>query len=138
MRSSCGEVANLLGKECSVWTLAMPLIKVQTSVSDTSNVDVDALLKSLSSNLASHLGKPESYVMTAFEPGVPMTFGGTSEPVCYVEIKSVGTMGSTKTSAMSSAFCEDLSKALAVDKDRIYIEFADSAGHMWGWNGRTF
>ncbi|MEM9535299.1 MAG: phenylpyruvate tautomerase MIF-related protein [Cyanobacteria bacterium P01_E01_bin.45] len=116
----------------------MPLIKVQTSVADTSIVNVDGLLKSLSSGLASHLGKPESYVMTAFESGVPMTFAGTSEPVCYVEIKSVGTMGSDKTGAMSTAFCQELSDALGVEKGRIYIEFADSAGYMWGWNGRTF
>ncbi|MGK7911853.1 MAG: phenylpyruvate tautomerase MIF-related protein [Synechococcus sp.] len=116
----------------------MPLIKVQTSVADASIIDVDSLLKSLSSGLASHLGKPESYVMTAFESAVPMTFGGTSEPACYVEIKSVGTMGSEKTSAMSTAFCQELSKTLGVDKNRIYIEFADSAGYMWGWNGRTF
>ncbi|MEL7476350.1 MAG: hypothetical protein AAGJ55_08985, partial [Cyanobacteria bacterium J06555_12] len=33
----------------------MPLIKVQTSVADTSTATVDSLLKSLSSGLASHL-----------------------------------------------------------------------------------
>ena len=131
-------IANLLRQRGSVPPSNMPLIKVQTSVADTSTVNVDGLLKSLSSGLASHLGKPESYVMTAFKSGVPMTFAGTSEPVCYVEIKSVGTMGSDKTAAMSAAFCQELSDALGVNKGRIYIEFADSAGYMWGWNGRTF
>ena len=116
----------------------MPLIKVQTSITDTSGLDVEGLLKSLSAGLSQHLGKSEAYVMTAFESGLPMTFGGTTDPACYVEIKSVGTMGSSKTSAMSAAFCQELSTALGVDKDRIYIEFADSPGHMWGWNGRTF
>ena len=116
----------------------MPLIKVQTSVSDTSNTTVNSLLKSLSADLAKHLGKSEAYIMTAFEPNTPMTFAGTDEPTCYVEIKSVGTMGGTKTSAMSAAFCEQLSDALGVPKNRIYIEFADAEGAMWGWNGRTF
>ncbi|MHC5831224.1 MAG: phenylpyruvate tautomerase MIF-related protein, partial [Nostoc sp.] len=25
-----------------------------------------------------------------------------------------------------------------VPKNRIYIEFADAKGAMWGWNGKTF
>ncbi|WP_017326460.1 phenylpyruvate tautomerase MIF-related protein [Synechococcus sp. PCC 7336] len=116
----------------------MPLIKVQTSVSDTSSTDLETLLKSLSADLAQHLGKSEAYIMTAFEPNTSMTFAGTADPACYVEIKSVGTMGSAKTSAMSAAFCEQLSDALGVPKNRIYIEFADAEGAMWGWNGRTF
>ena len=60
----------------------MPLIKVQSSVNAPDNAVKD-LLTGLSSKLAKHLGKPESYVMTAFEPDVTMSFGGTFEPVCY-------------------------------------------------------
>jgi len=116
----------------------MPLIKVQTSVSAAETSEVDTLLKSLSAKLATHLGKPESYVMTAFEPGVPMTFAGTSEPVCYVEVKSVGSMKPEQTKAMSQDFCQQINEALGVDKDRIYIEFNDAKGYLWGWNGSTF
>lgn len=116
----------------------MPLIKVQTSNSSPDRAQVEELLKDLSARLASHLGKPESYVMTAFEADVPMTFGGTTDPVCYVEIKSVGTMGGAKTQAMSQEFCDRLETALGVPKNRTYIEFADAPGAMWGWNGRTF
>jgi phenylpyruvate tautomerase len=115
----------------------MPLIKVQTSVPTPETAQVEALLKALSASLASHLGKPESYVMTAFEGDVPMTFGGTTDPVCYVEIKSVGTMGS-KTKAMSQEFCAKVESALGVPKNRTYIEFSDAPGAMWGWNGGTF
>ncbi|MEO0801348.1 MAG: phenylpyruvate tautomerase MIF-related protein [Cyanobacteria bacterium J06642_2] len=115
----------------------MPLIKVQTSLSDTAALDVEGLLKSLSADLARHLGKSESYVMTAFESGVPMTFAGTAEPTCFVEIKSVGTMGA-KTKTMSASFCQHLSDALEIPTERIYIEFADAKGAMWGWNGQTF
>jgi phenylpyruvate tautomerase PptA (4-oxalocrotonate tautomerase family) len=116
----------------------MPLIKVQTSVSAAEKSEVDALLKGLSAKLARHLGKPESYVMTAFEPGVPMTFAGTSEPVCYVEVKSVGSMKPEQTKAMSQDFCQQINEALSVDKNRIYIEFNDAKGYLWGWNGSTF
>lgn len=116
----------------------MPLIKVQTSVSAAEKSEVDTLLKGLSAKLARHLGKPESYVMTAFEPGVPMTFAGTSEPVCYVEVKSVGSMQPEQTKAMSQDFCQQINEALGVDKNRIYIEFNDAKGYLWGWNGSTF
>ncbi|HEY9763848.1 MAG TPA: phenylpyruvate tautomerase MIF-related protein [Trichocoleus sp.] len=116
----------------------MPLIKIQTSVTAPDKAQVESLLKDLSASLASHLGKPESYVMTAFEPEVPMTFAGTTEPVCYIEIKSVGTMGGARTKAMSQDFCSKVETALGVPKNRTYIEFADAAGAMWGWNGSTF
>ncbi len=116
----------------------MPLIKVQTSVSTPSQPEIEAMLKSLSAKLAKHTGKPESYVMTAFESEVPMTFAGNTDPVCYLEIKSVGTMKSEQTKSMSQDFCQEINQTLGVPKDRIYIEFADARGAMWGWNGRTF
>ncbi len=116
----------------------MPLIKVQTSVAAPDTAQVEGLLKNLSASLAKHTGKPESYVMTALEPNISMSFGGTFDPVCYVEVKSVGSMSSTQTKAMSQDFCSQISKALSVPGDRIYIEFADAKGAMWGWNGSTF
>lgn len=116
----------------------MPLIKVQTSVASPEKSQIETLLKGLSSSLAKHLSKPESYVMTAFESDVPMSFSGTFDPVCYVEVKSVGSMSSTQTKAMSQDFCQTISDAIAVPTNRIYIEFADAKGSMWGWNGSTF
>jgi phenylpyruvate tautomerase PptA (4-oxalocrotonate tautomerase family) len=76
----------------------MPLIKVQTSaLIAASDAQVNDLLKNLSAKLAKHLNKPESYVMTSFEPQAKMTFGGTFEPVCYLEIKNIGTMSPAQT-----------------------------------------
>lgn len=115
----------------------MPLIKVQASVT-TERMTIETMLKQLSASLASHLGKPESYVMTAFEGEVPMTFAGSSEePVCYIEIKSIGTMGA-KAKAMSQDFCAQIEKTLGVPQNRTYIAFTDATGAMWGWNGTTF
>lgn len=116
----------------------MPLIKVQTSASAPDRTAIETLLKQLSANLAKHIGKPESYVMTAFEPDVAMTFAGTTDPVCYIEIKSVGSMSSAQTKAMSQDFCQQVNAALGVPTNRTYIEFADAKGYMWGWNGSTF
>ncbi|MEB3295499.1 MAG: phenylpyruvate tautomerase MIF-related protein [Synechococcales bacterium] len=115
----------------------MPLIKVQTSL--TPNADqAQQLLLGLSSSLAQHVGKPESYVMTALEPGVAMTFGGTTEPVGYVEVKNIGTMTPQQTKAMSQDFCQQIQETLGIAPNRIYIEFNNATGSMWGWNGGTF
>ena len=116
----------------------MPLIKVQSSISQPEAETVKKLLTKLSAKLAQHLGKPESYVMTAFEADKTMTFGGTFDPVCYVEIKSVGTMTADQTKKMSQDFCTEISQQLDISPKRIYIEFADAKGYLWGWNQSTF
>ena len=118
--------------------ISMPLIKVQTSVDKPAEGAVEDLLKQLSASLAEHLGKPETYVMTAFEPSTQMTFGGTTDPTCFIQIKSVGTMGGSKTETMSQDFCAKVQASLGVPPNRTYIEFNDSQGAMWGWNGTTF
>ena len=116
----------------------MPLLKIQSSIPTPTPEVVSTLLKGLSGKLAQHLNKSEAYVMASFEGGLPMTFGGTDAPSCYVEVKSVGTMSTLQTQAMSSEFCEHPESELGVSKNRIYIEFADAKGSMWGWNGTTF
>ena len=116
----------------------MPLIKVQSSISTPEKVKVEGMLKTLSSKLAKHVGKPESYVMTAFEGEVPMPFGGSTEPVCYIEIKNIGTMKPEQSKSMSQDFCQEINQALGVPAIRIYIDFADAKGSMWGWNSTTF
>lgn len=70
----------------------MPFIRILTSVTfpRPSGLAEDALLRDLSALLARELGKPESYVMTCLDAGARMTFAGTDEPTCYVEVKNVG------------------------------------------------
>ncbi|OZH54343.1 macrophage migration inhibitory factor family protein [Hydrocoleum sp. CS-953] len=117
----------------------MPLIKVKTSVSKPEKDQIDTLLKSLSSGMAKHFSKSESYVMTIFESDIPMTFGGNSnEPVCYMEIKSIGSMNPNQTKAISQDFCQQINQVLGIPTNRIYIEFSDAKGSMWGWNSSTF
>ncbi len=115
----------------------MPLIKLQTPL-QTEPAAVEELLKSLSAALAKQVGKSEAYVMTAFEGGIPMTFAGSGDPCCYVEIKSVGQFSADQTQAMSEFFCSAIEEKLGIPKKRIYIEFGDAKGYLWGWNGTTF
>ena len=119
----------------------MPVIKVQTSCAPDQPTS-QTLLKTLSRKLSQHLGKPESYVMTILEPNVAMTFAGTTDPVCFVEVKSLGQFSPALTKAMSQDFCTTISDAIGVDPSRTYIEFNNAVGTaeqaMWGWNGSTF
>ncbi len=115
----------------------MPLINIQVSITPNPT-EVEPLLKNLSSLLAKQFGKPESYVMTALRSDIFMTFGGTNSPSAYVEIKNIGTMNSPQTAAISQAVCSQIHSALGIAPNRIYIEFTDAKGYLWGWNGATF
>ncbi len=114
----------------------MPLIRIVSSADPPPAPD--SLLRDLSALLARELGKPESYVMTCLEPRARMTFGGSDEPSCYVEVKNVGTFTAAKTALVSGVLAERLTAALGVPGNRIYIEFADAKPHMWGYDGDTF
>jgi len=111
----------------------MPLINLRTNIPNIH--DADGLLKSLSAALASATAKPECYVMTLLEAGIPMTFAGSSEPCAFVEIKSIGSL---VPAAMSAQFCELIEASLGISKDRIYLGFHDVSASEWGWDGRTF
>ena len=115
----------------------MPLIKVYTSAIVESDQQI-ILLNQLSQQLAVQLSKPEAYVMTALESGMAMTFGGTSDPACYIEIKSIGILLPEQTKAMTTVFCGLIEQMLGVPRSRTYIEFTNAIGPMWGWNGDTF
>jgi phenylpyruvate tautomerase PptA (4-oxalocrotonate tautomerase family) len=75
--------------------------------------------------------------MVAFENNPHMLFGGTDDPLMYVELKSIG-LPQNRTKEISAALSEFLQKETGVTPDRIYIEFSDAERAMWGWNGSTF
>lgn len=114
----------------------MPLLKITTSMPAAR--DDGKLLANLSQLCADRLGKPEAYVMTAIEHPSLMTFGGTTEPACYVELKNIGRFSPELTEQLSAELCERLSSGLGVAKNRIYIEFTDAEGYLWGHDGETF
>ena len=114
----------------------MPYIKIQ-SAAPIEDQNKAALLKDASKQLAQLLGKPESYVMTAFTKAEAMTFAGDDGPCAFLEVKSIG-LPTTATAALSKALCALVGQYLDVPQSRVYIEFADAPGAMWGWDGRTF
>ena len=111
----------------------MPLINVRTSLPDLK--DGELLLQELSAALAKLTGKPEAFVMTMLQTGVPMTFAGSAEPCAFVEIKSIGAL---QPSEMSRTFCDLIEARMGISAKRVYIGFEDVQPSCWGWNGNTF
>jgi phenylpyruvate tautomerase len=116
----------------------MPFLHVFTSARLPESRVAQALLERLSATLADQLKKPEKYVMTCLTPEAEMTFGGSSEPACYVELKNIGEFTPELTERLSARLCEMLAQGLGVAKSRIYIEFANAEPHLWGYDGQTF
>jgi phenylpyruvate tautomerase len=114
----------------------MPLLRITTSTDPAP--EHAHVLQNLSRLLAQRLAKPESYMMTAIEYSATMTFAGTTDPTCFVELKNVGNFRPELTERLSGEICERLSSALGVPKDRIYVEFSDAQGYLWGHDGVTF
>lgn len=95
------------------------------------------LLKRASEAVAEILGKPERYVMVSLEHNLDMMFAGTDAPTAYLELKSIG-LPAERTQDLSARLCGLIEDDLDIPRDRVYIEFADAARHLWGWNGTTF
>ena len=115
----------------------MPLIQVFTSSGAPAD-GAKGLLGELSKLAAARFGKPERWVMTCLVPGLPMTFGGDGAPTAFVAVKNIGKMTPDDTSTLSRDICDRLARGLGLGADRVYIDFHDASGYLWGWNGETF
>ena len=114
----------------------MPLIKLRTNVSIKKD-QTPQLMSEFSQLLASETGKPERYVMVEVKGDREMLFGGTSEPLAYVECKSIG-LSSGQAKSLSQAISQVLNTQLNITADRVYIEFSNCPAEFWGWNNSTF
>jgi phenylpyruvate tautomerase len=116
--------------------MTMPFLKIQTNVV-INEEKTTAVLKKASRTVAQKLNKPEQYMMVGVETGCPMIFAGTKEPAAFVDLKAIG-LPADKTKELSRLVCELIESELGVGKDRIYLNFANVPGNLWGWNGDTF
>jgi phenylpyruvate tautomerase len=116
----------------------MPLLNLFTSAALPQDPALSQMLGSLSALLARELGKPERYVMVGLSPGLQMSFGGSREPCCYAELKNVGRLSSETVEHLSEILCDAIAKSLALPTNRIYIEFTNADGALWGYDGGTF
>ena len=114
----------------------MPMLKIQTNT-PVAEATKKVLVTVASGIVAEMLGKPERYVMISVEENPAMLFGGSDAPLAYLELKSIG-LPENRTGEFSTRLAKLLEEQLGLPSDRVYIEFADAARHMWGWNGGTF
>jgi phenylpyruvate tautomerase PptA (4-oxalocrotonate tautomerase family) len=114
----------------------MPFLKLSTNVEITEQQSKQ-LLGKLSQLVAQQTGKPERYVMVELTAGKTMMFAGSSDPLAYLECKSIG-LSTTQATALAAALNPALTSALPIAADRIYIEFSNCPAEYWGWNGSTF
>jgi phenylpyruvate tautomerase len=116
----------------------MPLLCLYSSAPHPEEPALSQTLKSFSSLLAHELSKPERYVMVALAPKLEMSFAGSREPACYAELKNVGELEPDKVEHLSEVLCDAIAKSLGVARNRIYIEFTNADGALWGFDGGTF
>jgi phenylpyruvate tautomerase len=116
----------------------MPFLSLFSSAVQPEEPGLSRMLKDFSSLLARELGKPERYVMVGLTPRLQMSFAGSSESACYAELKNVGRLDPEKVEHLSEVLCDAIAKALAVPRNRIYIEFTNADGALWGFDGGTF
>jgi phenylpyruvate tautomerase len=122
-----------------MYNLDMPLLSLMTSAAVPNAARRAEIFTRLTALLARELDKPEGYVMVALNPGAQLSFGGdAATPCCYAELKNVGQLGAERVAALSQLLCAELEGLLRVSQARIYIEFTNSDGAFWGWNGETF
>jgi phenylpyruvate tautomerase PptA (4-oxalocrotonate tautomerase family) len=114
----------------------MPYLHIRTNVS-VEPAQQSASLARCSTAVAEALGKSERYVMVSLEAGQAMRFAGDDAPCAYLELKSIG-LPEARSAELSATLCALIEAQLQIPQQRIYIEFADAARHMWGWNGATF
>ena len=114
----------------------MPLLRIQTNRPLGADI-LRELPKLASQRVAALLGKPERYVMVTLEHNPAMLFAGTDAPLAYLELKSIG-LPTARTGELSKGLCELVGQQLGIAQDRIYIEFANASGNLWGWDGGTF
>ncbi len=114
----------------------MPYLKIQTNLPVTRKAQ-RVILREASGLIADELEKPESMVMIALESDIPMLFGGSDDPVAFLELKAVG-LPVRRTRQLSKVLCALIKNHLGVTKQRVYVKFIDVKHGMWGWKGDTF
>ncbi len=111
----------------------MPAVTIRTSLKDVQ--DSNSFLLAVSKSISELTGKPETYVMTLLHTGMQMSFAGSLEPCCFVEVDSIGSLS---PKSMSKTICELIESHLGIESNRTYIKFFDVEASKWGFDKTTF
>ncbi|MBN1847497.1 MAG: hypothetical protein JW932_02845 [Deltaproteobacteria bacterium] len=114
----------------------MPYFSIETN-SVIKKESKQALLKKATVFIAVMLGKPESFVMVSIQSESDLVFGGSHQTAAFVQLKSIG-LPKDRCAEFSDKICGFIHQEMKIPKERIYIDFTDINGTMFGWNGKTF
>ena len=114
----------------------MPYFRIETNGTMDRDAAREAAEKA-SAFIAGLLGKPEAYVMASVHPETPLVFGGSREPSAIVHLKSIG-LPKERCAELSDRICAFVEASLGIPASRIFIDFKNLDGKMFGWNGQTF
>lgn len=114
----------------------MPMIRI-TTATELPEAQAQELLQDISQAVARVLGKPEQYVMAVWAHA-HMWMAGGGGPAAFVELDSIGGLGSAVNRRLSALLADALARPLGIPAERVYVRFADVAAADWGWNKSTF
>lgn len=114
----------------------MPFLKITSSV-EIQPDKRDQLLAAVSKAVAEITGKPERYMMVAFESG-SIAFDGKTGPGAFVDVRAIGGLTPQVNAKISAQVCALLQKWLNVPGERVYLTFTDVPATNWGHQGKTF
>ena len=114
----------------------MPYFNITTNIKLNTS-ETETFLGKASAFSANILKKPEQYIMVTVSSHSSMMFNKVTSPAAYVELKSIG-LQKDKTGDLSKQICRFLEAELEISPDRVYIDFFNIDGKMFGWNKTTF
>ena len=86
--------------------------------------------------LSEVIGKPIIYCSSQVCDSVG-GFAGNVEPSVFIDVKSVGGLQG-KQKELSDRFCSLIESKTSVKGDKVYLNFTELTGGMWGFNHKTF
>jgi len=116
--------------------IAMPLLKVQLT-EELSGEKKSLMHTGLCEIVSKVLAKPVSYIMVIIEK-TDISMAGQCGNASYIELRSIGGITSKNTAAITEMVTNYVNKETGIPSERIFINFSDIPGSLWGWNGSTF
>ena len=114
----------------------MPYIKVQTN-KELSDDRKKEIMQDLTDFVSKELGKPKKFIMAVIQNSQSMIFGGSFDPLAYVELRSIR-LPHNRTKSLSQSIAGFIKDQMNIDSERIFINFTDVEPHLWGYNSDTF
>jgi len=114
----------------------MPFLELRTN-KQLSADKRHTVMSDLTALLAKDLKKPERLIMIQCSDDQDLIFGGSSDPLAFIDLKSIG-LPEDQTTRLSQSLSSFVKNNLDIPQDRIFINFRTFERHMWGYNGTTF